>query len=106
MGIRKFDRVISSNLPRTVETAERVTVALGGPGEPDQVEALGEIRLGSSQDIRDIPTAELPQAVLGMMDHRVGGDQRLLKGETVAALQARIERVLQEHAEGEFEMNN
>jgi broad specificity phosphatase PhoE len=94
MGITKFDRVISSNLPRTVETAERVTAAMGHAAEPDQVEALAEIRLGSSQEIQDIPTAELPQAILGMMDHRVSGDQRLLGGESVAALQARIEPAL------------
>ncbi|MGD0106109.1 MAG: histidine phosphatase family protein [Rhodopila sp.] len=82
IGIGKFDRVISSTLPRTVETAERVLVALGHRGERDQVEALKEIRIGSSY----IPTAELPQAVLGIMDHRVSGDQRLLGGESVAAL--------------------
>jgi probable phosphoglycerate mutase len=90
IGIGKFDRVISSTLPRTVETAERVLVALGHRGERDQVEALKEIRIGSSY----IPTAELPQAVLGIMDHRVSGDQRLLGGESVAALQARIEPAL------------
>jgi broad specificity phosphatase PhoE len=94
IGVGKFDRVISSDLPRTVETAERVTAALGRPEEPHQVTALEEIWIGSSQDIRDTSTAELPQAVLGMMDHRVGGDQRLLRGETVAALQARIEPAL------------
>jgi broad specificity phosphatase PhoE len=94
IGLGKFDRVISSNLPRTVETAERVTAALGRPMEPDQVNELEEIRIGSSQDVRDIPTAELPQAILGMEDHRVSGDQRLLKGETVTALQARIEPAL------------
>jgi broad specificity phosphatase PhoE len=91
IGIEKFDRVISSTLPRTVETAERVMAALGHPEEPDQVEALKEIRTGSSH----IPTAELPQAFLGMVDHRVSGDQRFLRGENVAALQARIEPALQ-----------
>ena len=63
---------------------------LGQMGEPTEVEALKEIRIGSPQDIRDIPTAELPQALLGMMEPRVKGDQRLLRGESVAAFQARI----------------
>ena len=94
MGIEKFDRVISSTLPRTVETAERVMAALGHPEEPDQVGALKEIRTGSSY----IPTAELPQAFLGMVDHRVSGDQRFLRGENVAALQARIEPALTDAA--------
>lgn len=94
IGIGKFDRVISSTLPRTVETAERVLAALGHPGEPTQVEALREIRIGPLQEIRNIPTAELPRSILGMMDGRVSGDQRLLQGESLAALQARIEPAL------------
>ena len=94
IGLGKFDRVISSTLPRTVETAEKVTAALGHAEEPSQVDALKEIRIGSYQDIRDIPTAELPQAILGIMDHRVSGDQRLLRGESVVTLQARIEPAL------------
>jgi probable phosphoglycerate mutase len=89
-GLGKFDRVISSTLPRTVETAERVMKMLGQTGEPTEVEALREIRVGSSQDIRDIPTAELPEAILGMMQARVSGNQSLLRGETIAALQARV----------------
>ena len=54
IGIGQFDRVISSTLPRTVETAERVMRVLGQMGEPTEVEALKEIRIGSPQDIRDI----------------------------------------------------
>jgi probable phosphoglycerate mutase len=95
IGIGKFDRVISSTLPRTVETAERVTAALGHAEEPSQVDALKEIRIGSTQAIRDIPTAELPQAFLGLAVGRVSGDQRLLRGESIAELQARIESALQ-----------
>jgi broad specificity phosphatase PhoE len=91
---KKLDRVISSALPRTVETAERITASMGYAEEPGQVDASKEIRIGSSQDIRDIPTAELPQAMLGIMDHRVSGDQRLLRGESIAALQTRIEPAL------------
>jgi probable phosphoglycerate mutase len=90
IGFAKFDRVISSTLPRTVETAERVMKVLGQAGEPTEVEALREIRIGSSQEIHDIPTSELPQDILGMMQPRVSGEQSLLRGETIAALQARV----------------
>ncbi|HEY7576896.1 MAG TPA: histidine phosphatase family protein [Acetobacteraceae bacterium] len=90
IGFVKFDRVISSTLPRTVETAERVMGVLGQAGEPTEVEALREIRIGSSQEIRDLPTSELPQSILGMMQPRVSGEQRLLRGESVEALQRRV----------------
>jgi broad specificity phosphatase PhoE len=93
IDLGEFDRVISSTLPRTVETAERVMAVLGRAGEPSQVDALKEIRIGSS--IRDIQTADLPRAILGMTDGRVSGDQRFLRGESVAALQTRIEPALQ-----------
>jgi broad specificity phosphatase PhoE len=90
IGLEKFDRVISSTLPRTVETAERVMRVLGQAGEPTEVEALREIQIGSPQDIRDIPTSGLPEAILGMMHARVSGDQRLFRGESIATLQARV----------------
>lgn len=90
IGLGKFDRVISSTLPRTVETAERVMKVLGLAGEPTELEALREIRIGSSEEIRNIPTAELPQDLLGMMQPRVNGEQGLLRGETIAALQNRV----------------
>jgi probable phosphoglycerate mutase len=90
ISLRKFDRVISSTLPRTVETAERVMRVLGQAGEPTEVEALREIRIGSPQDIRDIPTSGLPEAILGMTQARVSGAQSFLRGETIAALQARV----------------
>ena len=90
IGLGKFDRVISSTLPRTVETAERVMNVLGQAGKPTEVEALREIRIGSLQDIRDIPTSELPEAILGMMQACVSGDGSLFRGETIATLQARV----------------
>jgi len=90
IGLGQFDRVISSTLPRTVETAERVMKVLGQAGKPTEVEALREIRVGSLQDIRDIPTSELPEAILGMMQARVSGNGRVFRGETIATLQARV----------------
>src|SRR5215469_13802633 len=83
IGLGKFDRVISSTLPRTVETAERVMKVLGLEGEPTELEALREIRIGSSEEIRDIPTSELPQTILGIMQPRVNGEQGLLRGATI-----------------------
>jgi len=86
-GFGKFDRVISSTLPRTVETAERVMRVLGEAGEPTEIEALREIRGGS---VRDIPTAELPAAIMAIAQHRVSGDESAFRGETVGELQARV----------------
>jgi probable phosphoglycerate mutase len=63
---------------------------LGQAGEPTEVEALREIRVASQQDIREIPASEVPEAILGMMQARVSGDQSLPRGETIAALQARV----------------
>ena len=63
---------------------------LGLPGEPTELAALREIRIGSSEEIRDIPTSKLPQTILGMMNARVSGEQSLLRGETIAALQNRV----------------
>lgn len=79
IGLGKFDRVISSTLPRTVETADRVMKVLGQAGGPTEVEALREIRIGPPQNVRDIPTPELPKAILGMMQARVSGDQSLFE---------------------------
>jgi probable phosphoglycerate mutase len=90
IGLGSFDRVISSTLPRTIETAERVMKILGETGEPTKLEALQEIRIGSAQMIRDIPTPELPRAIMGIAQPHVSGDQNFLRGETIAALQARV----------------
>jgi probable phosphoglycerate mutase len=90
IALGNFDRVISSTLPRTVETAERVMRAVGQTGEPTEVEALREIRIGSRDAIRDISAAELPWAILGIAQPSVGADQSFLHGETIAALQARV----------------
>ena len=87
IGIAKFDRVLSSDLPRTVETAERVLAAAGIAGKPTEVEALREMRNGS---IKDVATVDLPKTLLALDAPRVAGDTRFIGRESVAELQGRI----------------
>jgi broad specificity phosphatase PhoE len=87
IGITKFDRVLSSDLPRTIETAERVLAAAGIAGKPTEVETLREMRNGS---IKDVATADLPKTLLALDSPRVAGDTRFIGRESVAELQGRI----------------
>jgi broad specificity phosphatase PhoE len=87
IGITRFDRVLSSDLPRTIETAERVLAAAGIAGKPVQVEALREMRIGP---IKDVATADLPKTLLALDSPRVAGDTRFVGRESVAELQGRI----------------
>ena len=87
IGVTKIDRVLSSNLARTIETAERVLAAAGIVGKPEQVDALREMRNGPS---KDIATADLPKALLALVAPRAPGDTRFLGKESVAELQGRI----------------
>jgi broad specificity phosphatase PhoE len=87
IGFTKFDRVLSSDLPRAVETAERVLAAAGLAGSPTQVEALREMRNGS---IKDVATVDLPKTLLALDAPRVAGDTRFIGKESVAELQGRI----------------
>jgi probable phosphoglycerate mutase len=82
-GVR-FDRVITSGLPRTLETAR--TVAPGA--EPESWPELREIESGR---LADIPEEELEQAFVGAWNGIVPKDAPFLGGETVGAL---LERVL------------
>jgi broad specificity phosphatase PhoE len=87
MGVVKIDRLISSDLPRTVETAERTLATTGLGGKPTQIEALREMRNGPS---KDIATSDLPTELLSIVQPRVSGDTRFLRKESIAELQARI----------------
>lgn len=95
-GVR-FDSVLVSGLPRTVETAQRVLAASGSSGlEMLHEPALQEIRPGR---LADIPRSEIEAAFLGAF--RTGPDvesQRFLGGESVGELLDRalpaFERVL------------
>jgi broad specificity phosphatase PhoE len=87
IGITRFDRVLSSDLPRTIQTAERVLAAAGIAGKPTEVETLREMRNGS---IKDVATADLPKTLLALDSPRVAGDTRFIGRESVAELQGRI----------------
>ena len=85
-GIR-FDRVIVSGLPRTVETATRVLAASGQQIDLDTWPELHEIRGGR---LSTIPTAELKRAFTGAFEGLVAPEQRFLGGESVGEMMDRV----------------
>jgi probable phosphoglycerate mutase len=84
-GVR-FDRVVTSGLPRAIETARLVAPEL----EPESLPELRELESGR---LRDIPADELEEAFVGAFRGAVSEDRRFLGGETVGAL---LDRVLAE----------
>ncbi|MFN3790628.1 histidine phosphatase family protein [Massilia sp.] len=85
-GVR-FDRVITSGLPRTVETARRVLAASGQQIAPETWPDLIEIRGGR---LAAIPAGELRRAFTGAFEGLVDEDQRFLGGESVGAMMDRV----------------
>jgi len=90
-GIR-FDRVIVSGLPRTVETATRVLAASGQQIGLDTWPELHEIRGGR---LSTIPTAELKRAFTGAFEGVVNPEQRFLGGESVGEMMDRVHPAIQ-----------
>jgi broad specificity phosphatase PhoE len=86
-GVR-FDKVLASGLPRTLETAERVLAAAGQRAPVAIDPRLQEIRPGR---LADIPPDQLAQAFLGAFS---GAGQveahRFLGGESVGELLDRV----------------
>ena len=81
-GIR-FDRVVTSGLPRTTETA-----LLVAPGiEPESLPELREIEGGR---LSDIPPGALEEAFLGAFRGTVPEDRAFLGGETIGELLDRV----------------
>jgi broad specificity phosphatase PhoE len=81
-GIR-FDRVITSGLPRTVETARIVA--------PDRKpEAWLDLREIESGNLRDIPEEELERTFVEAWHNVVPEDVRFLGGESVGSLLDRV----------------
>jgi probable phosphoglycerate mutase len=79
----RLDRVVTSGLRRTVETA-----ALVAPGlEPETVPELRELRGGR---LEDLPEGEVEDAFVGFFDGAVPEDRRFLGGESVGELLDRI----------------
>ncbi|HRJ67977.1 MAG TPA: histidine phosphatase family protein [Beijerinckiaceae bacterium] len=87
IGAAKFDRIMSSHLPRTIETAERVMAAGAIAGTLKQVPELREIRNGST---RSVATPDLPAVLLGIAQPRVPADMKFIGGETIGEMQARV----------------
>jgi probable phosphoglycerate mutase len=85
-GVR-FDRVIVSGLPRTVETAARVLAVTGQPIAPEAWADLVEIRGGR---LSTIPLEELKRAFTGAFEGLVPAGQRFLGGESVGELMDRV----------------
>ena len=85
-GVR-FDRVIVSGLPRTVETAGRVLAASGQDIGLEVWPELHEIRGGR---LSAIPKEELRRAFTGAFEGVVDEGQRFLGGETVGAMMDRV----------------
>ena len=90
VGVR-FDRVIVSGLPRTVETAARVLAVTGQQIEADTWPELVEIRGGR---LSAIPTEELKRAFTGAFDGVVDPGERFLGGEAVGQLMDRVHPAL------------
>ncbi len=85
-GIR-FDRVIVSGLPRTVETATRVLQETGQSIDIDRWPELAEIRGGK---LAHIPDAELKDAFTGAFEGVAPETKRFLGGESIGELMDRI----------------
>jgi broad specificity phosphatase PhoE len=86
-GIR-FDRVVTSGLRRTVETAELVLEAAGGPSPAIEARpALHEIRGGS---VDHLPDEQLDEVFLGLLRPPVSLDAAFLAGETLGQLGERV----------------
>jgi broad specificity phosphatase PhoE len=83
----KFDRVIVSGLPRTVETATRVLAETGQQIELERWKELEELRGGK---LSAIPDESLKEAFVGAFDGLVPEGKQFLGGESVGQLMDRV----------------
>jgi probable phosphoglycerate mutase len=84
----RFDRVITSGLPRTLETARIVAPGI----EPEQHPDLRELEPGR---LADIPVEELEDAFVGAFRGAVPEERRFLGGETIGELLDRVHPALE-----------
>jgi broad specificity phosphatase PhoE len=99
----RFDRVVTSGLPRTKETAELVLAELDHPPDtPVDASALVEPRGG---DIAAIPDEELEEAFLNAFRGSSPREAKVLAGETIGSLLDRILPAFEEifDADGEWD---
>ncbi|HYD95515.1 MAG TPA: histidine phosphatase family protein [Noviherbaspirillum sp.] len=85
-GLR-FDRVIVSGLPRTVETATRVLAETGQHISLERWSELEELRGGK---LSAIPDESLKEAFVGAFDGLVPEHRQFLGGETIGQLMDRV----------------
>jgi probable phosphoglycerate mutase len=86
-GVTRFDRVVSSNLTRSVETAEGVLAEIGQQAAPEQWPDLREIRgAGGSWGAPD----EIANRLRSFAQPAVHPETRWMEGESVGDAQARI----------------
>jgi broad specificity phosphatase PhoE len=79
----RLDRVLTSGLPRTLETARLVAPQ----NEPESWPDLREIESGR---LSEIPADELEEAFLGAFRGRLPEERRFLGGETIGSLLDRV----------------
>jgi broad specificity phosphatase PhoE len=87
----RFDRVITSGLPRTIETATLVLTETGQHITPEIWPDLSEIRGGRLADIDD---ADLHAAFIATQAGVVDESQRFLGGESLGELMDRVQPAL------------
>jgi len=85
-GLR-FDRVIVSGLPRTVQTAQRVLAETGQSIALEEWRDLEELRGGK---LTAIPDEQLREAFVGAFNGLVSEHKQFLGGETVGELMDRV----------------
>jgi len=88
----RFDRVIVSGLPRTVQTAQRVLAETGQQIELEVWPELEELKGGKLSDIRD---DELKNAFISAFEGLVTEDKQFLGGESIGQLMDRIHPCLE-----------
>lgn len=86
-GALRFDRVITSGLPRTLETAARVLAETGQVIDVEVWRELEEIRGGR---LSAIPDETLRDAFVGAFEGDVAEDRRFLGGEAIGELLDRV----------------
>lgn len=83
----RFDRVIVSGLPRTVQTAQHVLTETGQQIELETWPELEELKGGKLSQIRD---DELKNAFISAFEGLVTEDKQFLGGETIGQLLDRV----------------
>jgi broad specificity phosphatase PhoE len=91
IGVARFDKVVSSNLPRTIETARRALATHGQAGEPEPWPALREIKGGHGKDgARWSSPHEMPGILAAFAKPSVPLATQWMGGETAGDACARI----------------